>query len=285
MPRTWISTSTTRKVDALTDVPFKTISAYLSIPAGAHNVKVVPTGGAVADAVIDADVTFASGERYTVAATNAVATIEAQVITDAPAPTADGAQLRVVHLSADTPAVDVRPDGGDPIVTALAYPDGDGVPRHPGGDIRPRGLRHRDGHLPARPRPGHGRRRHLVFGLRGRVPRRRTRSRRSSPSMPRPLRPLRPLTRSVAPRPPRRAWRGRPSSRSRHSPPSPSSAGSGGSLGGPSARPAPLVPRPVDEGRPASPCPDRPISRVRGSARGPTGGRSSRTSPARPAPR
>ncbi len=110
------------KVDALTDVPFKTISAYLSIPAGAHNVKVVPTGGAVADAVIDADVTFASGERYTVAATNAVATIEAQVITDAPAPTADGAQLRVVHLSADTPAVDVRPDGGDPIVTALAYP-------------------------------------------------------------------------------------------------------------------------------------------------------------------
>ena len=110
------------KVDALTDVPFKTLSPYLSIPAGAHNVKVVPTGGAVADAVIDADVTFASGQSYTVAATNAVASIEAQVITDAPAPTAAGAQLRVVHLSADTPAVDVRPDGGDPIVTALAYP-------------------------------------------------------------------------------------------------------------------------------------------------------------------
>ena len=110
------------KVGALTNVPFKTISEYLSIPAGAHNVKVVPTGGVVADAVIDADVTFESGQRYTVAATNVVANIEAQVITDAPAPTAAGAQLRVVHFSADTPAVDVRPDGGDPIVTALAYP-------------------------------------------------------------------------------------------------------------------------------------------------------------------
>ena len=111
------------KVDALTNVPFKTISAYLSILAGAHNVKVVPMGGAVADAVIDADVTFASGLSYTVAATNVVASIEAQVVVDAPAPSADGAQLRVVHFSADTPAVDVRPDGGSPLVTNLAYPD------------------------------------------------------------------------------------------------------------------------------------------------------------------
>ena len=111
------------KVDALTNVPFKTISGYLSIPAGGHNVKVVPTGGAVADAVIDADVTFASGKSYTVAATNVVASIEAQVVVDAPAPGAGGAQLRVVHFSADAPAVDVRPDGGSPLVTNLAYPD------------------------------------------------------------------------------------------------------------------------------------------------------------------
>ncbi len=111
------------KVDALTDVAFKTISAYLPIPAGAHNIKVVPTGGAIGDAVIDADLTFASGQRYTIAATNVVASIEAQVIEDDPTPASSGAQLRVVHFSADTPAVDVRPDGGSPIVTALAYPD------------------------------------------------------------------------------------------------------------------------------------------------------------------
>ena len=73
--------------------------------------------------LIDADVTFAAGTAYTVAATNVVASIEAQVIVDAPTPSASGAQLRVVHLSADAPAVDVRPDGGSPIVTNLAYPD------------------------------------------------------------------------------------------------------------------------------------------------------------------
>ena len=58
----------------------------------------------------------------TVAATNNVATIEAQVIADAPAPVADMAQIRVVHFSADAPAVDVAPDGAEPIVAALAYP-------------------------------------------------------------------------------------------------------------------------------------------------------------------
>ncbi len=121
------------KVDALTNVAFKTISAYLSIPAGAHNVKVVPTGGAISDAVIDADLTFASGQRYTVAATNVVASIEAQVIEDDPAPSSSGAQLRIVHFSADTPAVDVRPDGGSPIVTALAYPDATGYLDIPAG--------------------------------------------------------------------------------------------------------------------------------------------------------
>jgi Domain of unknown function (DUF4397) len=121
------------KVDALTDVAFKTISAYVSIPAGAHNVKVVPTGGAIGDAVIDANLTFASGQRYTVAATNVVASIEAQVIEDDPTPAPSGAQLRVVHFSADTPAVDVRPDGGSPIVTALAYPDATGYLDIPAG--------------------------------------------------------------------------------------------------------------------------------------------------------
>jgi hypothetical protein len=111
------------KVDALTDVAFKTISAYLSIPAGTHNVK----------AVIDTDVTFASGQRYTVAATDVVASIVAHVIEDDPAPSSSGAQLRVVHFSADAPAVDVRPDGGSPIVTALAYPDATGYLDIPAG--------------------------------------------------------------------------------------------------------------------------------------------------------
>ena len=113
------------KVDALVNVPFGAISDYLTIPAGSHQVTVYATGTTTSP-VIDATLPFDAGKAYTVAATNALASIEAQVLTDAPAPKASGAQLRVVHFSADTPAVDIAPDGADPadaIVKNLAYPD------------------------------------------------------------------------------------------------------------------------------------------------------------------
>lgn len=116
------------KVDALVNVPFGVFSNYLTIPAGTHQVTVYATGTTTSP-VIDASVPFDAGKAYTVAATNAVASIEAKVITDAPSPTAAGAQLRVVHFSADTPAVDIAPDGAAPadaIVKSLAYPDATG---------------------------------------------------------------------------------------------------------------------------------------------------------------
>jgi hypothetical protein len=59
---------------------------------------------------------------YTVAATNAVASIQAQVLVDNPSPTADKALVRVVHFSADAPAVDIAPTGGDPVISGLEYP-------------------------------------------------------------------------------------------------------------------------------------------------------------------
>ena len=113
------------KVDALVNVPFGVISDYLTIPAGSHQVTVYATG-TTSSPVIDASLPFDAGKAYTVAATNAVASLEAKVLTDAPAPTASGAQLRVVHFSADTPAVDIAPDGAAPadaIVKNLAYPN------------------------------------------------------------------------------------------------------------------------------------------------------------------
>ena len=112
-------------VSALTNVPFGTISGYLEIPAGDHNVKVYATGDTTTP-VIDADLAFAIGTRTTVAATNAVATIEAQVLLDEPVPTCDSAQVRVVHFSADAPAVDIATAGADPadaVIQDLAYPD------------------------------------------------------------------------------------------------------------------------------------------------------------------
>src|SRR3954463_11330627 len=112
-------------VDALTDVPFGTISGYLPIPVGAHNVKVYATG-TTADPVIDADVTVAAGEAYTIAATGALADITPQGLKDdpdrspatpprapthAPAGPASPAKVRVFHLSGAPPAVDIATAG------------------------------------------------------------------------------------------------------------------------------------------------------------------------------
>ena len=117
-------------VDALTNVPFGTISGYLDIPAGDHNVKVYATGTTTGP-VIDADVTVAAGQAYTIAATDAVASISAQVIEDSPSASCDTAQVRVVHFSADAPAVDVATAGAAPadaVVKNLSYPERHGLP-------------------------------------------------------------------------------------------------------------------------------------------------------------
>ena len=122
-------------VDALTNVPFGTLSDYLEIPAGDHNVKVYATGSTT-DPVIDADVTVATGASYTIAATNAVASITAQVLEDEPTPDCDNASVRVVHFSADAPAVDVAPAGADPadaVVKNLEYPNATDYVALPGG--------------------------------------------------------------------------------------------------------------------------------------------------------
>jgi len=110
---------------ALTDVPFKALSDYLALPAGEHQVKVTPAGDADT-AVIDAAVTVEAGQRYTIAAINALASIEAKVLVDDANPTADGAKVRIVHFSPDAGAVDVAPDGADALVEGLEFPNDTG---------------------------------------------------------------------------------------------------------------------------------------------------------------
>ena len=132
-------------VSALTNVPFTTLSEYLDVPSGDHNVKVYATG-TTTDPVIDVDVTLAAGTAYTIAATDAVASITPQVLVDDPSPDCDTAQVRVVHFSADAPAVDIAPAGATPdeaVIKNLAYPDASDYVALPGGtydlEVRPAG--------------------------------------------------------------------------------------------------------------------------------------------------
>lgn len=130
----------------LTEVPFGVLSEYLEVPAGTYTIAVVaagadPTDGAVIGPV---DLEFGAGTMTTIAATNALASIEAQVLSDEPDPQDGIAQVRVVHFSADAPAVDVAVDGGDVVVENLAYPAAAGYLDLPEGEydleIRPTGT-------------------------------------------------------------------------------------------------------------------------------------------------
>jgi hypothetical protein len=118
--------------DILTNVSFGTISDYLPVDAGTYNIKVCAAG--TDTCVIDADLAFADGMKYTVAATNLLADIEAQVLEDTATANAEAAQVRVVHFSADTPAVDVLTQAGDSIgVDGLSYPNATGYLALPAG--------------------------------------------------------------------------------------------------------------------------------------------------------
>ncbi|PSP82680.1 DUF4397 domain-containing protein [Halobacteriales archaeon QS_6_64_34] len=93
----------------LTDVPFETVSEYMSLPTGEHQVTVTPTGGS--EAVFDEAVTLESGPQ-TAAAIGEVAG-EDQPITvtllpdDEMTAEAGNARVRVVHTIPDAPVVDV----------------------------------------------------------------------------------------------------------------------------------------------------------------------------------
>ncbi len=107
----------------LSNVPFKTISDYLNVPAGSYRFEVRPAGAATnSKAVIDATATLEAGKDYTVAAINTLASIAPLVLVDDnTAPAAGKAKVRVVHASPDAPAVDVAVKSGPVLVSNLAF--------------------------------------------------------------------------------------------------------------------------------------------------------------------
>ena len=172
--------------NVLTNVAFGVISDYLPVDAGTYNIKVCAAG--TDTCVIDADLTFADGKKYTVAATDLLASIQAQVLEDSATANAEQAQARVVHFSADTPAVDVlTQDGSAKVVDEPDLPRRHRLPRPRRRLVRPQGLRRgRQHRLPARsgrPRP---RRRHRLQRVRRRLPRRDDGSRRFAGRLPHP---------------------------------------------------------------------------------------------------
>jgi hypothetical protein len=112
------------KVDALSGIEFGDLTAYVKVPAGTYEIKVCATADNSVCPIGPVDLKFEAGSRYTVAASDLLANIKANVFKDNGAPVDGKAKVKVVHLSADTPAVDVlTQDKSATVVSDLAYPD------------------------------------------------------------------------------------------------------------------------------------------------------------------
>jgi hypothetical protein len=90
----------------LEDVPFGTISDYMGLPEGGHELRVTATGDDAA--VIEASVDLAADSATTVLATGMLDEIEPSMFPDEPGQVPSGkAHVRFIHASPDAPRVNI----------------------------------------------------------------------------------------------------------------------------------------------------------------------------------
>ncbi|MCX8008730.1 MAG: DUF4397 domain-containing protein [Patescibacteria group bacterium] len=113
----------------LSNIPFGTISTYLSVPRGSYRIQVMPTG-ATTPVVIDEEVHVSRGKYYTFAASGRLSEIKLLRFKDRDVARESGdPRIRVVHLSPDAPAVDVGVVGQKPFIRHLSFMDKSGYRR------------------------------------------------------------------------------------------------------------------------------------------------------------
>jgi hypothetical protein len=94
----------------LANVPYPTASNYLTIPAGAHNIKINAAG--TTTTVINVSPSLSVDGFYTAIAANFVASIQPLLATDnSAAPPTGQARLRVIHAAPDAGPVDILING------------------------------------------------------------------------------------------------------------------------------------------------------------------------------
>jgi hypothetical protein len=113
---------------AISDLAFGEATDWIALPADSYDVAVAPAGADAADAVLEATLDLEAGVNYNVAAIGFLADISATIFTTDTADLAEGqARVQVVHLSPDTPGVDVAVAGGPVLIENLEFPDASGA--------------------------------------------------------------------------------------------------------------------------------------------------------------
>ena len=96
----------------LADFPYKKSTDYLPLPEGTYQIDIYPAGDKVNN-VISRKVEVKNGKYYTLAAYGQGKNLKLLAFEDNPYTNKGESKIRVVHLSPDSPAVDVAVRNGD----------------------------------------------------------------------------------------------------------------------------------------------------------------------------
>jgi hypothetical protein len=102
------------------DLPFKNVSTNLALRAGKYHIDIYPTGNMV-DSILNKKVTVEAGKSYLLATIDHVKKMRLLVFNNQPMVTANEAKVRFIHLSADTPSLDIAVKDRDVIFPKVSY--------------------------------------------------------------------------------------------------------------------------------------------------------------------
>ncbi|MFE8695815.1 DUF4397 domain-containing protein [Cytobacillus sp. FJAT-53684] len=107
-------------IKVLKDLPYKEVSDYLTLPTGKYQVDIYPAGTMVST-ILSRKIIIAQGKCYTFIATGVVKNLKWVVLEDEPHVPHGETKIRFIHLSSDTPAVDIAVKNRDIIFSNISF--------------------------------------------------------------------------------------------------------------------------------------------------------------------
>jgi len=102
------------------DLPFKQISDVLALKPGKYHIDIYPSGNMV-NSVLNKKVTVEPGKSYTWTTIDSVKKMRLLVYQNQPVLPVNESKVRFIHLSPDTPALDIAVQDRDVIFPKVAY--------------------------------------------------------------------------------------------------------------------------------------------------------------------
>lgn|GEM_PF-2434167 len=119
---------------AASSVGYKDVLPYLNVQAGHYLIEVYPAGQTDSP-LLARTLNVQAGQSYTLAASDLPEELQLYAYLDDPAPTAGQARLRFIHLSPDSPEVDIRTGAGTTLFGKVGFGQSTAYATAPPGSV------------------------------------------------------------------------------------------------------------------------------------------------------